>query len=307
MALSEYDFSKIIDIRQTPQWGTFLESLKWESHFVENILVMTRSLGIGSAVKIQHPTRVTSQNLIDIEILCKKKNALFIKLEPFLGQDIKLITDAGYVESPYPQCVPSTMYLNLAKSQDELWGGISHSGKYAINRGKREGAEVTFITNPFGTAELKQFYDLCRETGKLRKFYVPPFSELASKAKAFGNDAILGLVHNTQKQLISGKFYVGAGDMVLYVVGGTSSVGRSERGGFNLMWESMLYLKERGYKILDLEGVDDPRYPIFTKNWGGFSHFKEKFGGDIVRFDPPMIKYLSPVFKLLARHRSFRF
>ena len=67
------------------------------------------------------------------------------------------------------------------------------------------------------------------------------------------------------------------------------------------MWEAILHLKDSGYDWLDLEGVDDDRFPAFTRDWGGFSYFKEKFGGKVVRYPMPQIKYLNPVLRILSK------
>jgi len=70
------------------------------------------------------------------------------------------------------------------------------------------------------------------------------------------------------------------------------------------MWESILYFKKIAYKYIDLEGVDDERFPSFTKNWGGFTHFKEKFGGTILKLPPPYIKYYSPILKFFTKFQD---
>ena len=83
--------------------------------------------------------------------------------------------------------------------------------------------------------------------------------------------------------------------------GGTTELGRHNKTGYELLWQSILYFKKLGYAWLDLEGVYDPRFPKYLNAWGGFSHFKEKFGGVVVEFPMPYIKYLSPVLKLIAK------
>jgi lipid II:glycine glycyltransferase (peptidoglycan interpeptide bridge formation enzyme) len=35
--------------------------------------------------------------------------------------------------------------------------------------------------------------------------------------------------------------------------------------------------------------------------WGGFSHFKEKFGGTIVEFPVPYVKYFNPIIKVISK------
>lgn len=293
------------DLKQSPMWGKYLHAMGWTIHVTSRgIQLMLMPTIIGGLVKIQHPTVVTKEDLIEIEKFCRDHKALFIKLEPYVAQDMAIFNNAGFVASRSPQCVPSTMYLDLTLSEAQMWEKISHSGKYSINRSRREGDKVVFYRHP--TEEiLRPYYEMCVDTGKLKKFYVQPYRELKIRVGIFGEHAVLGIVYDKEGNMASGKFYLGDKDLTLYVTGGTSRVGRSEKGGYLLMWESMLYLKTLGYKILDLEGVSDPRYPIFTKDWGGFTHFKEHFGGEIVRFPTPQIKYLNPFFRFMSRFNGF--
>ncbi len=93
---------------------------------------------------------------------------------------------------------------------------------------------------------------------------------------------------------------MGVNKTVWYFHGGTSNEARKNKTGYALVWHSILYLKEQGFEVLDLEGVDDSRFST-TNAWGGFSHFKEKFGGDTVQFPYPHIKYYNKLLKLATK------
>ena len=56
-----------------------------------------------------------------------------------------------------------------------------------------------------------------------------------------------------------------------------------------------------GYKYLDLDGLYDDRFPKRLKDYGGFSHFKERFNPIIVEFPVPYVKYLSPVMRAIKK------
>ena len=142
---------------------------------------------------------------------------------------------------------------------------------------------------------------MVKKTGKRKHFYVYPMKDFSARIKDFGKDCHLVLSFDKAGTLLSGKFYLCHGDMVLYSTGGTSEEGLKTKAGYELLWKSILYFKGMGYKVLDLEGKDDPRFPLSTKNWGGFSHFKEKFGGEVVQFPYNYIKYFNPVLKFLSK------
>ena len=288
------------DVKQSEGWGKYLESFGWKIVHADcgaNIAII-HSL-FGNLVKIQHPPVFDQAGFDKIEDICKKNKAALVKLEPFVGQDESIILAGGYIKSLSPHCCPSTIVIDLSKTKEELWNTVSHSGKYAVNRARREGDYVKFYPNPQDDV-LRPYYKMCRRTGFVKRFYVQPYKELVDRAKLFGDKAILAIVYNKNNEMVSGKFYLGDGYTTLYVTGGTTDAGRKERGGFLLMWESFLYLKDAGYKVLDLEGTTDPRFPVFTKRWGGFAHFKEKFGGETIRFPLPYVKFNSLLMKFFG-------
>jgi len=89
--------------------------------------------------------------------------------------------------------------------------------------------------------------------------------------------------------------------MVLFVSGGSTEAARKNKSGYLLMWETMKFLKGEGYEVFDLEGKYDERFPFQTRNWEGFSHFKEKFGGTPIEFPIPMIKFLSKIYGTVSK------
>ena len=290
-----------LDIRQSDKWASYLASLGWSSHRTScgaNILYIKTILG--SIVKIQRPNILSEKDLDEIENFCKIKKPLFIKIEPFIGQDTKMFDERGYVKSNDPQSPPSTIYIDLTKSEEELWNDISHGGKYSIKRAQREGTVTRFYQNPI-KEKIDPYFQMVKETGRRKHFYVQPMTDFMTKIKVFGKECHLVLSFDKDGELLSGKFYLCSGDMVLYSTGGTSKKGLKTKAGYELLWKSILYFKGLGYKVLDLEGKDDPRFPMATKNWGGFSHFKEKFGGEDVEFPYNYIKYTNPLMKFSSK------
>jgi lipid II:glycine glycyltransferase (peptidoglycan interpeptide bridge formation enzyme) len=289
------------DIRQSDNWADYLKMYKWTSHRTKcgaSIYVIKSFLG--TFVKIQRPNPLTKEDFDEIEDYCRSQKALFIKIEPFTGQDVMLLEDRGYVKSNAPMSPPSTYYIDLTKSEEELWNNISHGGKYSIKRAQREGTVLRFYQNPIKD-KLEAYFEMVKKTGRRKHFYVQPYKDMLIKIKLWGKECHLVLAYDKKGNLLSGKFYLCHKDMVLYSTGGTSELGLKSKAGYELLWKSFLYFKGLGYKVLDLEGKDDKRFEFATKTWGGFSHFKEKFGGEPVEFPDPYIKYLSPVLRFVSK------
>lgn len=290
-----------LDIRQSEKWSKYLKTMGWETHKTSSgVSIYYNKTFLGSVVKIQKPNVLEEKDIEEIENFCDKLKPLFVKIEPFIGQDISILEKMGYKKSEVPLTPSSTIYIDLTKSEEELWNSLSHSGKYSIKRAQREGTVTRFYQNPV-EEKLPSYFEMVKETGRRKHFYVQPMKDFAGKVKIFGKECHLVLSFNPAGELLSGKFYLCHGDMVLYSTGGTSVAGLETKAGYDLLWKSILYFKGLGYKVLDLEGRDDQRFKDATKNWGGFSHFKEKFGGEAVEFPMPHIKYFSPFLKSLSK------
>lgn len=293
------------DVRQSPQWSKFLESIGWKSYQTSRgINIRIRKTFLGALVKIQKPVPFKREDLAEIEKICRQHKCLFIKIEPYVGQDMSIFEESGFQISWFPMTPTATFIINLELSEKQLWENISHSGKYSIKRAQREGALVSIHRNPSRDL-LREFYEVLSYTGRLQKIYVPPIKQIFAQAAAFGENGFLLMVHDKDGNLCGAKWHVAHGDFVLYVSGGTSEIGRRDKSGYELVWKSILYFKSLGFKVFDLEGKEDARFPNFTKRFGGFTHFKEKFGGKVVDFPYPQIKYLNPLMKLLSQYANF--
>lgn len=292
----------IASIRQSKSWETYLTFLNWDVVTTKSgIKIAIMKTILGTVSKVQRPEVFSKKDLEEIEDICEKRNCMFTKIEPGFGQDEKILTDHEYQESKFPLSPPSTMYIDLRESEQELWKKVSKSGKYSIKRAQREGSKVEFNDSP-SEDDVREFYKMAKETSRRGKFYIQPIKDLLKKREIFKSNYFIGKVFDKNGVLVGTKLFLGNKNTVTFMYGGTSKLGRKGKSGYELMWQSIMYFKGLGFQYLDLEGVDDDRFPIFTKEWGGFSYFKEKFGGTVLRLPPPYIKYKSPFLKFLSKY-----
>lgn len=289
-----------LDLRQSPAWADYLRFLGWEVLTTSNgVNFATMQSKFGNVVKVQRPEKLLAEDLVEIETKALELRAALIKVEPSLGQDLDVLKGHRYIKNKSPLCPSATIFIDLTKSEDGLEGSLSRSCKYSIRRARREGVEIKFYRKPFGEV-LEGFYKIHKSTGHQKRFYTQSFEDISKKVEVFGDNAILATV-SSDGEVTGANLYLGFSEGVWYIHGGTTPEGRKNKNGYVLYWESLLYLKSLGLKWLDLEGVDDKRFPNFTKNWGGLSHFKEKFGGSRVEFPDPYVKLLSPWLKTLSK------
>jgi len=291
----------LTDIRQSDNWGKYLSTLGFYHKRTPGgvMMVFKKILGV-SLVKIQRPRPLTTQDIKEIEDLGKQEKAALIKIEPNIGQDQSLLTEAGYITSMTPLAVPTTIYIDLEKSEEDLWNSISHSGRYSIHRAEREGVQIKFYENP-PEESLTKFHEVFKETSEKKSFYMIPLRETLSRAKSFGRESFVVAAYDREGKLAGAKLYLAHNGLVLYSLGGTTELARKTKAGYELLWRSILYFKGLGYKVMDLEGKNDKRFPFFTSRWEGFSHFKEKFGGEEVRFPVPYTKFTNPILQFMSK------
>ncbi len=288
---------KILDIRQSEQWAQYLAFLGWQSiRTSTGINIELIPFGLGKIAKVQRPWELNPTDLQEIAQVCKNNKALFVKLEPNLEQNMEVLTANGYIMPAVPLTPPSTIFIELQKPQETLWNAISRSGKYSIRRAQREKATVEIYQNP-AEEQLRHFHNILTATGKLKGFHVQPFADLQKKVELFRDEAYLLVAKTSKGETAGANFYLGFNKNIWFIHGGTTEVGRKGKEGYQLVWQSFDFFKKRGYEILDLEGKDDPRYPNFTGTWGGFAHFKEKFGGVSVQYPAPKARVFNPLLK----------
>ncbi len=298
------DDSKIIkveDIRQSDGWGQYQESIGWKIiQTSSKTKIALMKAGIVTVAKIQRPHVLKTEELEEIENICRDHKCLFVRIEPNIEQDLNLLAEKDYYPSPYPLIPPATIFINLTKSENDLWESISHSGKYSIKRAQREETKIEFYKKPSDEI-VKIFEEVSIATAKKKNFGYCSYGELLSKVKAFGEESYVLIAKNKNNEITGANFYLGHKGNVWYMHGGTTEIGRKSKAGYELVWQSFLYFKKLGYEFLDLEGRDDDRFPNFTRNWGGFSHFKEKFGGIETKFPYPHVKLLSPALRFFSK------
>lgn len=294
--------SNLEDIRQSPQWAECLNMYGWKSiRTSRNINVEVLKTPLGGFVKVQKPCVLISSDLIELDSIAKEYKALFLKLEPDAAQQLGVLAEHGYSSSAFILTPSATIRIHLKKSEQELWNVISRSGKYSIKRAQREQTTIETFKNP-GDSILERFYAIYKETCTYKKFADKGLLDIKKRRDTFGDESFIVLVYDKNHDLVGGKFYLGYKGNIWYVYGGTSNKARiKNKAGYELLWQSILYFKQLGYDMLDLDGIYDARFPTSPESWGGFSHFKLKFGGELVEFPFPQVKYYNAAFKLMTR------
>ncbi|MCA9308262.1 MAG: peptidoglycan bridge formation glycyltransferase FemA/FemB family protein [Patescibacteria group bacterium] len=289
-----------VDVRQSQAWAEYLKYLDWKVAEVDGIHFATYKYAGISFTKLQRPTSLNKEQLEEIINVSKTHGSTILKVEPNVNQDVSMWEELKFKSSVTPLLPTKTMLIDLKESQENLWAKISKSFKYSINRGYREGTKLVCIANP-KKEDLVKFHEILKETATSKKLQIEPLEQLITLCNIFKNNVYLTMTYSKEnKQPTAGCLLIANQSNVWIMHGATSDFGRKTKDGYVLYWETILYLKKLGYKYLDLEGLLDERIQNTTKNWGGFSHFKERLGGEVIYYPLPYIKYKSKLLNFLA-------
>jgi len=274
--------SLLEDYRQSAEYNNFFRKQGWVVEKIDNTSILIRHLPfVGSVIKIQRSD--PQLPLSKIDEMVKKHNAFLVKLEPKLetsGKEVPAILERlkkfGYTESSWALCPTRTIHLDLTPDLDKILARTKKDVRRYLS--KNRGKNFEFRRD----RELEDFYALLQKAGKLKGCNVPKIEKLKLCWGAFGSEMKLLLGYKEGK-LLGGSLTLCRDEAAAGIYMATSKEGLVEHFPYSLMWESIKLSKEAGCKILDLDGIYDPRYRTH-KAWKGLTQFKRKFGGREVEF-----------------------
>lgn len=252
----------MLDIRQTPQYANYLKQIGWEversrktNYFIKKFPLL------GSIVKIQRPEKIWIDK---IRKFSKKYRAFQVIVEPAKESDVKILRSLGFKPSKSPYLPTKTLLLDLSRSAKKLLRKMKKDARYAIKKTK----DLKTVERK----DLEKFREGWKKSVGIKR-YIPPLSHLRALKNSFKDKALFLTTKNNSAGAI---FLVGDG-IGYYWQAFTDNEGRKRLSQYKIVWEGILWAKRRGAKVFDFEGIFDERFP--NKDWRGFTHFKNSFGG----------------------------
>ncbi len=271
------------DIRQTEGWAGYLVDKGWiveplisedKKHTMNTFIIPLGMFGM-KMMKVQRS--LYDPNWKELTRLKKKFKVVSSVIEPQRVQDYLGYKMAGYKLSKFPYLATKTFIVDLTKTKEELWKGLSENARRQIQKNKTVTVEE---------CSPKKFFELWKINSKV---WTMKEKELASLLKRFKGRAKL-IVSRSGTVYHSGLLIIYSADCANYYQTWTSEQGRLSGAHYKLVWEEMLRAKENGLKFFDLEGIYDERTP--QKRWLGFTEFKRRFGGNVTSFPGSFFRWL---------------
>ena len=284
---------------QSWEWGEFRkkagnEVVRFEFGQITLHPLPLTNYQIGAFIKGPKPT---AKMLTELKKLAKEKNLIYIKLEPNVivnsnlkSQDsklqvknkasiIKMLKKSGAVPGR-TLFTPTSFWLDLTKSENELFQSFHPKTRYNIRLAQRKGVEV--LEDNSQTA-FERYLELTKETVKRQGFYAHTekyhrlmWETLHLEMIKAGKEPIARLLTARYKgQIITTWILFVWHDFLYYPYGASSSQYKNVMANNLVMWEAIRYGQRLKLKTFDLWGREPGK---------GFTRFKEGYRPQVVEF-----------------------
>lgn len=281
---------------QTWEWGEFRQAwgnkvvrIKSKNKETAQIILSKipfTSYKIGTHLKGARPSK---EILNELRLIGKKEKVIFIKIEPNLNQDsltanehrktIQLLKKNKCVKGK-SLFTPTTFWLDLTKSEEELLKSFSSKTRYNIRYAQRKGVKIIEDNSP---QAFSKYLQLTKETVQRQAFFAHTqkyhrlmWKHLHQIPVSKHQTPIAHLLTAKYKNEVITTWIVFLWKDFLYYPYGASSEKYKNVMANNLMlWEAIRFGKNKGCKTFDLWGREPGK---------GFTRFKEGYHPKIIKF-----------------------
>ena len=263
---------------QTKEWAEFRKD--WGNEIAQvsgNYLTIHKVPFLGKIAIFEKGPAPTKQMLKELTDYSRQHGLIFVKLEPNEIKNVKLtklLKDFGAVAGK-TLFTPTTFWIDLTKSEEELLKGFSSKTRYNIRLAERRGVTVTEDNSD---KAFETYLKLTRETVNRQKFFAhnEKYHRLMWKHLKPAGIAHL-LTAKYQNRIIAAWILFAHKDFLYYPYGASSSDPNDYRlmPSALLMWEAIKFGKKLNLKTFDLWGREPGK---------GFTKFKEGYNPQVIEF-----------------------
>lgn len=295
---------------QSWEWGEFQKAvgrkvwrlgIEEKGHLTTAVTAIKHNLPFGKSY-LYLPRVVTSHSpalsrvegsLVtrELEKISRSENSIFIKIER-ASKTPPPTSHLPLLKTKHTQ-PPTTLLLDLSKSEDELLKNMHQKTRYNIRLAEKKAVKVRCQMSE--VRGIEEFLKLNRETTARDKFKSHTDDYYKKMWQALGVNQQCN--NETMKQCrlkiftayyknhpIASNIIILFSDTTTYLHGASSNEHRNLMAPHLLQWEVIKYAKSHGYKYYDFWGVNPdesknlPHH--YKESWAGFTRFKRGFVSD---------------------------
>jgi peptidoglycan pentaglycine glycine transferase (the first glycine) len=297
-------------ILQSGEWGELKSAFGWDAvrlaqdGFGAQILFRRLPLGLTFAYIPKGPVgtapeKNTKRFWVEVDALCRRKHAVFLKLERdgWEGTAASSAPPAHFLPSPQHIQPRSTLVVDLQGSEEAVFNRMKPKTRYNIRLAGRK--EV--VVQP--SRDIDTFYRVMGVTSQREAFHVHSLEYYRRADALFYPKGMCELfVANFQDQVLATMMVFAFGKSAYYLYGASADSERNRKPTYPLQWEAIKWAMRNGCSEYDMWGIPDEACDIEDDEaearedglWGVY-RFKRGFGGAIKKAHPALDRVYNPL------------
>jgi len=296
-------------ILQTGEWGELKAGFGWDAvRIVTGDLgaqILFRKLPLGFTIAyVPKPVFSNQFSVIsdqfwgEVDSVCKKRRAVFLKIESDFWEDQKPETWNLKLEtSPHNIQPPRTIVVDLKGTEDEILARMKQKTRYNIRLAEKKGVTVRTWD------DIPAFHAMMLVTGGRDGFGVHSLDYYRRAYELFHPTGMAELlVAEFEGKPLAALMVFARGRRAWYMYGASTDEERNRMPAYLLQWEAMKWARAKGAAEYDLWGVPDEDEATLEANfetrhdglWGVY-RFKRGFGGELKRSQQAVDRVYNPL------------
>ncbi len=298
-----------VHLLQTAEWGELKAAFGWEAVRLiardgQGVQILFRRLPLGLTVAYL-PKPVASERLLaaggllweEIQEACRRKKAVFLKIEPDLWSGPHPDPALNLKSSRYNIQPPRTILVDLRGKDEEILAHMKQKCRYNIRLAEKKDIRIHTWD------DLEGFHQLMLITAGRDAFGIHSLEYYRRAYDLFHPAGLCELfMAEFDSQPLAALMVFARGRRAWYIYGASSEEERNRMPTYLLQWEAMRWAKARGCEEYDLWGIPDEDEADLEANfesrqdglWGVY-RFKRGFGGEIRRAAQALDRIYNPL------------
>lgn len=300
---------------QTGEWGELKSAFGWEPVRVISgsigAQILFRKLPLGFTVGYIPKAVIGDQLSVnsnqssvgsdqfwkEVDSVCRKRRAIFLKLELDQWEDGTPITNYQLPISLHNIQPPRTIVIDIKNSEEEILARMKQKTRYNIRLAEKKGVIVR------AWDDIESFHKMMLVTGGRDGFGVHSLEYYKRAYELLHPSGLCEiLLAEYEGKPLAALFVARNGNRAYYLYGASTEGERNRMPTYLLQWEAMKWAKARGCEEYDLWGVPDEDEAALEANfetrhdglWGVY-RFKRGFGGELKRAAQAMDRVYNPI------------
>jgi peptidoglycan pentaglycine glycine transferase (the first glycine) len=234
----------------------------------------------------------------EIDSVCKKNHAIFLKIEPdILADDFQPSNLPTFKLSNHNIQPPRTIVLSIEEGEEQILAKMKPKCRYNIRLAEKKGVTVR------AWDDIPAFHEMMTVTGGRDNFSVHSLEYYQRAYELFHSKGTCELlVAEYEGKPLASLMVFANGKRAWYVYGASNDHERNRMPTYLLQWEAIRWAKARGCEEYDLWGVPDENEETLEANfesrhdglWGVY-RFKRGFGGEVKRAAQAVDRVYNPL------------